>query len=141
MRRQCGRPYPATWRTISPSAFSASSQAVAVASSAKRARMKLAQEVSEGDELRRLASGLQPHGYEPRIADERMALENCPFDKVARDHTDLVCGLNVEFVGGMADGLGCTGLSVSLEPSPGRCCVSARRAEDPPGTASTGTGG
>ena len=33
-----------------------------------------------------------------------MVLENCPFDKVARDHTDLVCGLNVEFVGGVADG-------------------------------------
>ena len=27
---------------------------------------------------------LQPHGYEPRIEDERMVLENCPFDKVAQ---------------------------------------------------------
>jgi predicted ArsR family transcriptional regulator len=99
-----------------------------------------AQEVPEGDELRRLAWSLQPYGYEPRIADERMALENCPFDKVARDHTDLVCGLNVEFVGGVAAGLGCMGLSVSLEPSPGRCCVSARRAGDLPRTRATGTG-
>ncbi len=51
-----------------------------------------AQEVPEGDELRRLAWSLQPHGYEPRIEDGRMVLENCPFDTVARDHTELVCG-------------------------------------------------
>ena len=47
-----------------------------------------AQEVPEGDSLERLAWSLQPHGYEPRIEDDRMVLENCPFDKVARDHTD-----------------------------------------------------
>ena len=50
-----------------------------------------------------------------------------PVRQVARDHTDLVCGLNLDFVDGVADGLGCTDLAVSLEPSPGRCCVSARR--------------
>ena len=86
-----------------------------------------AQEVPEGDSLERLAWSLQPHGYEPRIEDGRMVLENCPFDKVARDHTELVCGLNLEFVDGVSEGLGCTGLAVSLEPSSGRCCVSARR--------------
>ena len=58
-----------------------------------------------------------------------MVLENCPFDKVARDHTDLVCGLNREFVDGVAEGLGGTGLDVTLEPSSGRCCVSARRVQ------------
>ncbi|MCW2761641.1 MAG: transcriptional regulator [Marmoricola sp.] len=76
--------------------------------------------------LERLAVSLRPHGYEPRIEDRRMVLENCPFDKVARDHTDLVCGLNLDFVDGVADGLGCDDLRVTLEPSPGRCCVSAR---------------
>ena len=93
-----------------------------------------AQEVPTGDSLERLAWSLQPHGYEPRIEDQRMVLENCPFDKVARDHTELVCGLNLDFVGGVADGLGCSDLAVSLEPSSGRCCVSARRAPAPPGT-------
>ncbi len=77
--------------------------------------------------LERLAVSLRPHGYEPRIEDDRMVLENCPFDKVARDHTELVCGLNLDFVDGVADGLGCDDLRVTLEPSPGRCCVSARR--------------
>jgi len=65
------------------------------------------------------------------VEDATMVLENCPFDKIARDHTDLVCGLNLEFVDGVANGLGCADLSVRLEPSAGRCCVSARR-EAPP---------
>ncbi len=76
--------------------------------------------------LERLASGLAPHGYEPRIEDQRMLLENCPFDKIARSHTELVCGLNLALVGGVAAGLGCDQVEVSLEPAPGRCCVSAR---------------
>ena len=79
------------------------------------------------DCLERLSVVLEPQGYEPRIEDARMVLENCPFDQVARDHTELVCGLNLEFVGGVVAGLGCAGVQVGLEPSPGRCCVSARQ--------------
>lgn len=81
------------------------------------------------DCLERLTAALERQGYEPRIVDGRMLLENCPFDRVARDHTQLVCGLNLDFVGGVVSGLGCSGLRASLEPSPGRCCVSARRTE------------
>jgi len=76
--------------------------------------------------LDRLASSLEPHGYEPRIEGARMLLENCPFDQIARTHTDLVCGLNLDLVGGVAAGLGCDDLDVTLEPTRGRCCVSAR---------------
>ena len=85
-----------------------------------------------GDEhpLDSLAATLEEVGYEPRVEDARMVLENCPFDRVARDHTDLVCGLNLDFVGGVAEGLGCVGVRTTLEPSPGRCCVSARVADD-----------
>jgi predicted ArsR family transcriptional regulator len=88
---------------------------------------RAATEPPGGDCLERLAASLQPQGYEPRVEDATMVLENCPFDKIARDHTDLVCGLNLEFVDGVAKGLGCAELSVRLEPSAGRCCVSARR--------------
>jgi predicted ArsR family transcriptional regulator len=56
-----------------------------------------------------------------------MVLENCPFDRVAREHTELVCGLNLDFVAGVASGLGCHDVTATLEPAPGRCCVSARR--------------
>jgi len=83
--------------------------------------------VPDDGSLERLAVSLRPHGYEPRIEQQRMVLENCPFDKVAQHHTGLVCGLNLDFVDGVAEGLGCDDLRVTLEPSPGRCCVSARR--------------
>jgi predicted ArsR family transcriptional regulator len=86
-----------------------------------------ARDGNPGDSLVRLAASLRPHGYEPRVEAERMVLENCPFDKVARNHTALVCGLNLDLVSGAAAGLGCTDLSVSLRPLDGRCCVSASR--------------
>jgi predicted ArsR family transcriptional regulator len=79
-----------------------------------------------GRPLERVADTLDRVGYEPRVDGARMVLENCPFDRVAREHTALVCGLNVDFVRGVVDGLGCTGVTASLEPSPGRCCVSVR---------------
>jgi predicted ArsR family transcriptional regulator len=72
-----------------------------------------------------LASVLAGQGYEPRVADGTVVLANCPFDALARRHTDLVCGLNRSFVQGVADGLGCD-VAASLEPDPERCCVTAR---------------
>ena len=86
--------------------------------------------------LETLAATLDEVGYEPRVEDARMVLENCPFDRVAREHTALVCGLNLDFVGGVVEGLGCVGVHATLEPAPGRCCVSARwepGARDVPG--------
>jgi predicted ArsR family transcriptional regulator len=82
--------------------------------------------------LELLAKALDDVGYEPRLVDEQLVLENCPFDRVAREHTALVCGLNVDFVRGVVDGLGCAGVSASLQPAPGRCCVSARHADPSP---------
>jgi predicted ArsR family transcriptional regulator len=81
---------------------------------------------SAEEPLDRLAAALDDVGYEPRVADERLVLENCPFDRVAREHSALVCGLNLDLVGGVIDGLGCGGVTATLEPSPGRCCVSAQ---------------
>jgi predicted ArsR family transcriptional regulator len=45
---------------------------------------------------------------------------------LAREHTELVCGMNVALVGGVLDGLGCESLEAVLEPAPGLCCVKAR---------------
>ena len=89
--------------------------------------------------LELLAQALDDVGYEPRLVDEQLVLENCPFDRVAREHTALVCGLNVDFVRGVVAGLGCPGVTASLQPAPGRCCVSARLAET--GTKMPGPGG
>jgi predicted ArsR family transcriptional regulator len=91
--------------------------------------------VTGDDPLDRLAEALDDVGYEPRLDEGRLVLENCPFDRVAREHTTLVCGLNLDFVRGVAGGLHCEGVDATLDPSPGRCCVSARlqHAADAPG--------
>ena len=76
-------------------------------------------------ELDRVAGALAPFGYEPRV-DGDLLLQNCPFDRLATDHTDLVCGMNLAFVEAVADGLGCTGLRPELDPDSTRCCVRVR---------------
>ncbi len=78
--------------------------------------------------LAALAEVLATRGYEPRLEEDSVVLANCPFDSLARKHTSLVCGLNASFVQGVADGLGCPA-TACLEPSPDRCCVTARPAD------------
>ena len=78
--------------------------------------------------LASLAEVLATQGYEPRVENDAVVLANCPFDSLARKHTSLVCGLNGSFVQGVADGLGCPA-TACLEPSPDRCCVTARPAD------------
>lgn len=73
--------------------------------------------------LARLADVLTVQGYEPRTEDAGIVLTNCPFDRLAARHTALVCGLNVDYVQGVADGLDCGGAHARLDPAEGRCCV------------------
>jgi predicted ArsR family transcriptional regulator len=73
-----------------------------------------------------LAAVLEDQGYEPTLSEDTVELANCPFDALARKHTELVCSLNRSYVQGVADGLGCTGVAARLEPEPGHCCVKAR---------------
>ena len=90
-------------------------------------RIGESEEVDDGSDLDRTTQVLGRHGYEPRRSDDEVCLANCPFDRLAREHTDLVCGMNVAFVGGVLDGLGCASLEAVLDPEPGMCCVKARR--------------
>ena len=69
---------------------------------------------------------LAHQGYEPRVDGEVLVLANCPFDALAQEHTELVCGLNRTFVQGVADGLGRADLEACLEPERGHCCVKVR---------------
>jgi predicted ArsR family transcriptional regulator len=73
-----------------------------------------------------LSEVLANQGYEPRTEHDVMILANCPFDSLAREHTELVCGLNCSFVQGVADGLGDDDARACLEPEPGHCCVKVR---------------
>lgn len=83
-----------------------------------------------GEQLPRVARVLESQGYEPQLADDVVVLNNCPFDSLAQRHTALVCGLNRDFVQGVAEGLGCDSVKACLEPGIGRCCVTARTTTD-----------
>ena len=76
--------------------------------------------------LAAMAQVLAGQGYEPQVEAEVVVLSNCPFDALAKKHTDLVCGLNRDFVQGVAEGMGCGEVTACLEPEPDQCCVKAR---------------
>jgi predicted ArsR family transcriptional regulator len=76
-----------------------------------------------GDELDRATGVLAAEGFEPCREDSEVCLRNCPFDALASEHTALVCGVNLDFVSGVLDGLGCTSARARLEPDPDHCCV------------------
>lgn len=73
--------------------------------------------------LAEIATVLAGHGYEPRIEGNAVTLSNCPFHALAREHTALVCGMNLDFIAAFLDELGCSDVRANLDPSPDRCCV------------------
>ncbi|MGH3922995.1 MAG: helix-turn-helix transcriptional regulator [Pseudonocardiaceae bacterium] len=66
---------------------------------------------------------LEAYGFEPRGEGADVTLGNCPFHTLARDHTALVCGMNLSLLTGLLHGLGHTRLDARLDPAPDRCCV------------------
>jgi predicted ArsR family transcriptional regulator len=66
---------------------------------------------------------LSADGYQPCPADDGITLANCPFHALAREETELVCGMNLAYLHGVLDGLGVTFLDAKLDPAEGRCCV------------------
>jgi predicted ArsR family transcriptional regulator len=75
------------------------------------------------DDLARTAAVLDRQGYEPRVVDDDLCLANCPFNRLAADHTELVCGMNLALVEGVLDELEADTLHARLAPEPGLCCV------------------
>jgi predicted ArsR family transcriptional regulator len=71
-----------------------------------------------------LAAVLDANGYQPRVnAEGVLELRNCPFHRLAQEHRDLVCSLNLCLVRGVIAGSRCKGARAVLSPRPGRCCV------------------
>lgn len=66
---------------------------------------------------------LEQCGFEPR-ADGAGGVElaNCPFHRLAQRHPEIVCGLNLELLHGVAEAVDASD-EVVLDPAPGRCCV------------------
>ncbi|MGX1792757.1 helix-turn-helix transcriptional regulator [Microbacterium sp. NPDC055312] len=89
-----------------------------------------AADAADRDEIDRLTSVLTAQGFEPRReADgdgDAVILSNCPFDSLAREHTELVCSANLSLLRGVLDGLHCDHMRALGEPHAGRCCVAIR---------------
>jgi predicted ArsR family transcriptional regulator len=75
------------------------------------------------DELDRAAAVLARRGFEPTRSASDVVLRNCPFDALAREHTALVCGVNLDYVSGVVEGAGCRRVRAELDPGEDRCCV------------------
>jgi predicted ArsR family transcriptional regulator len=78
--------------------------------------------------LRRMCDALADHGYEPQTTGGRVTLANCPFHSLAGEFTELVCGVNLELITGLADELSPGVVDVRLDPAPDRCCVTVSKA-------------
>jgi len=60
-------------------------------------------------------------GYEPfREEEGAIRLRNCPFDRLADAHRELICGMNLSL---LEEAVAGTGLRAVLDPQPGMCCV------------------
>jgi predicted ArsR family transcriptional regulator len=82
--------------------------------------------LGEGEE-RSLRDALAALGYEPYEEEPgAIKLRNCPFHRLARQHRDLVCGMNQAYLAGLVEGLGADDAAAELDPEPGRCCVVVR---------------
>jgi predicted ArsR family transcriptional regulator len=67
---------------------------------------------------------LRSRGYEPfRVSPTCVRMRNCPFEPLAHQATDLVCGMNHQLMTGLLDGLRARGVRAVLAPRPGMCCV------------------
>jgi predicted ArsR family transcriptional regulator len=88
----------------------------------------------EGDPdqaLAALGQALAARGYEPYDdPDGTIRLRNCPFDRIAAQHRQLVCGANHAMLQALTDQVDGDPPTVRavLDPQPGRCCVTLTRA-------------
>jgi predicted ArsR family transcriptional regulator len=67
-----------------------------------------------------LLTALIEAGYQPHTNGTGLDLANCPFHGLARQYTDLVCGLNLHLLRGIA---AAAPYRAVLDPAPDRCCV------------------
>ena len=80
--------------------------------------------------LAAVRQALAARGYEPYDGpDGTIRLRNCPFDRIAAQHRQLVCGANHAMLQALTDQVDSDPPTVRavLDPQPGRCCVTLTR--------------
>ena len=88
----------------------------------ERARAAAEARMSRDESRAAACQVLAESGYEPHLHDDTILLRNCPFHALARQHTTLVCGMNLALVRAVTDRLDGR-LIPRLDPGHGRCCV------------------
>jgi predicted ArsR family transcriptional regulator len=79
-----------------------------------------------GSEAGSLEKVLERHGFEPRPDGEGgLVLGNCPFHRLAQQHTETVCQVNLELLRGAAERSKDRRHTMVLDPGIRRCCVRA----------------
>ncbi len=74
-----------------------------------------------------ICAALDDTGYEPNAGPTCITLENCPFHSLAQEYTQLVCGINIDLLGGLLNAFDEGDWHANLDPAPGRCCVTITR--------------
>src|SRR5450631_874488 len=77
---------------------------------------------------RAICEVLDDNGYQPNASTTCITLANCPFHSLAQDYPTLVCGINLDLIGGLLDALDEPAWQANLEPAAGRCCVTITHA-------------
>jgi predicted ArsR family transcriptional regulator len=90
---------------------------------ADQARASAGPQPSSDQLLACTCQALAENGYEPQRTGDSVVLRNCPFDALAREHTELVCGMNLAIMAAVTEQLHETALAARLEPALDRCCV------------------
>ena len=74
---------------------------------------------------------LVERGYEPfRDEEGVIRLRNCPFDRLADAHRQMVCGMNLALLDRAVQTSEGPLLTATLDPRPGLCCVALRAKDD-----------
>ncbi|MCU1570239.1 MAG: hypothetical protein JWR33_980 [Naasia sp.] len=82
---------------------------------------------ARGEELGEAAgsteAALRDNGFEPVEREDGIALGNCPFHRLARAHTEVVCALNGALLEGVLDGANDSTARVRTAPAESPCCA------------------
>jgi predicted ArsR family transcriptional regulator len=135
--RQFGTAAGAAHRAAASAAPAAAVRAVGEGAGAERGVGGVPEE-STGDAAQ-VGAVLRAHGFEPRPgADGDVVLRNCPFHRLAEQHREIVCGMNLALVDGLMAGVGAHRMRAELDPRPGQCCVVIRTGPPPAEESMTG---